>query len=164
MAVNVDDDAIPTNWTLRLALTSLLLVVLLALFLLFCIQAGRDGVPSTLRAWKIALIGSPYRDYVPAKPATATPTDRARVSVHPPVAQATRPPAPAPTAAATTQGSEPGKVAAALRASLAQYRAEPGRTSTVTLTTAGAVKTQGATTATALDGIPTEPASGGSVR
>jgi len=152
------NESLPKNSTLRLALGAISLCLMLALFLLFCIQAGRDGMQSTFRAWKITLFSAPYRESVrsvpvaePTRAAPARPT-AARV---PREATRTSLPDSVPETA-----SEPAKVAAALRASLRDYKPDASRTASVTLTTGGTVQTKTSGAPTTLDGVPVEQAPG----
>jgi hypothetical protein len=150
-------DPIPTNWSVRLALTAIALVMMLAVFLMICIQAGRDGMHSTLRYWQATLFSSPYhgggtREALPQPQASVAPS---------PQTGASRASTPARTRAAdgvAPSGSEPARVAAALRASLRDYKSDSKRTTTVTLTTGGSIQQKTAGSSTTLDGIPIPPA------
>jgi hypothetical protein len=146
-------DPIPTDRTVRLVLTAFALVIVLAAFLMFCIQAGRNGTGSTLRYWKATMFSTPYRSggfsrpsgqSQPSSPGLPPQTGRASAaSVRPRAANGVPP-----------SGSEAAKVAAALRASLRDYKPDAKRTSTVTLSTSGSIQAQSAGPSTTLDGIP----------
>jgi len=141
--------------TAKLALAAVLLGLVLAGFLLFCIQAGQEGISHTLRTWKITLFGGSEHSSLPIapeqphkRPALATPT-APRIPI-----QGTR-----PTERSVSPTGTPAKVAAALRSTLQQYTPDPTRTSTVTLTTGGAIRQSSSGSSTTLDGIPVEVSS-----
>ncbi len=154
--------AMGTDGTQRLAISALLLMLMLAGFLFFCIQAGQDGAQNVLRKWQWTLFGSfEHHDAVvpavaPAVAPVATPTrpepaQKHAASVAPaPVAKSP----PQPAASASGRADEPAKVAAALRSALQIYKSDAHQTSTVTLTTGGAIQSRSASAPTALDGVP----------